>query len=117
MVNERLRHHRLLRGWTLDGVADRLDQLAPTVGKKHLGVTGAMVGKWERGVQQPRGIYRELLCVLYDTTADELGRSSRREWCSKAGGPDVTSATASLMIVGLFHGSTKETPRWPRATG
>jgi hypothetical protein len=28
--------------------------------------------------------------------------SSRREWCSKAGGPDVNSATAGLMIVGLF---------------
>jgi transcriptional regulator with XRE-family HTH domain len=73
VANERLRHHRLLRGWTLDGVADRLDQLAPTIGKKHLAVTGAMVGKWERGVQQPRGIYRELLCVLYETTTDELG--------------------------------------------
>jgi len=54
-------------------VAERLDQLAPMVGKKHLGVTGTMVGKWERGERQPRGIYRELLCVLYDTTADELG--------------------------------------------
>jgi hypothetical protein len=31
-----------------------------------------------------------------------MGRSSRREWCSKAGGPDVSSATAGLMIVGLF---------------
>jgi transcriptional regulator with XRE-family HTH domain len=70
---ESLRHHRLRRGWTLDAVAERLDQLAPTVGKKHLGVTGTMVGKWERGERQPRGIYRELLCVLYDTTADELG--------------------------------------------
>src|SRR5215207_6897169 len=30
------------------------------------------------------------------------GRSSRREWCSKAAEPDVSSATAGLMIVGLF---------------
>jgi hypothetical protein len=27
------------------------------------------------------------------------------EWCSKAAGPDVTSATAGLMIVGLFQQS------------
>jgi hypothetical protein len=45
MPNERLRHHRLQRGWTLDGVAQRLDALAPTVGKKHLGVNGTMVGR------------------------------------------------------------------------
>jgi hypothetical protein len=33
--------------------------------------------------------------------------SSRGWWCSKAAGSDVTSATAGLMIVGLFQGSTK----------
>ena len=72
-ANERLREHRLRRGWTLDAVAERLDQLAPTVGRKHLGVSGTMVGKWERGERQPRGIYRELLCVLYQASTDELG--------------------------------------------
>jgi transcriptional regulator with XRE-family HTH domain len=71
--NERLRNHRLRRGWTLDSTAERLDQLASTLGKGPLGVDGTMVGKWERGERQPRGIYRELLCALYGTTADELG--------------------------------------------
>jgi transcriptional regulator with XRE-family HTH domain len=71
--NERLRHHRLLHGWTLDGVAQRLDALAPTVGRKHLGVNGTMVGRWERGERQPRGIYRGLLAILYDTTTEALG--------------------------------------------
>jgi transcriptional regulator with XRE-family HTH domain len=73
MPNERLRHHRLQRGWTLDGVAQRLDALAPTVGRKHLGVNGTMVGRWERGERQPRGIYRGLLAVLYETTTEALG--------------------------------------------
>jgi transcriptional regulator with XRE-family HTH domain len=73
MPNERLRHHRLQRGWTLDGVAQRLDALAPTVGRKRLGVNGTMVGRWERGERQPRGIYRGLLALLYETTTEALG--------------------------------------------
>jgi tetratricopeptide (TPR) repeat protein len=32
-----------------------------------------MVGRWERGERQPRGIYRGLLAVLYDTTTEALG--------------------------------------------
>ena len=71
--NERLRHHRLPRGWTLDAITQRLDALAPTVGKKHLGVNGTMVGRWERGERQPRGIYRGLLATLYETTTQDLG--------------------------------------------
>jgi transcriptional regulator with XRE-family HTH domain len=71
--NHRLRHQRLLRGWSLETAAEQLDRLAPVVGEKHLGVTGSMFGKWERGVHQPRGINRQLLCVLYEATTDELG--------------------------------------------
>jgi hypothetical protein len=43
--------------------------------------------------------------------------SSSGEWCSKAGGPDVSSATAGLMIVGLIPQTAKETPRWPKGQG
>jgi hypothetical protein len=32
-----------------------------------------MVGRWERGERQPRGIYRGLLAVLYETTTEALG--------------------------------------------
>jgi hypothetical protein len=39
--------------------------------------------------------------------ADQDVRSSSGVWCSKAAWSDVTSATAGLMIVGLFQGSTK----------
>jgi tetratricopeptide (TPR) repeat protein len=71
--NHRLRHQRLLRGWSLETAAEELDKLAPLVGQKHLGVTASMFGKWERGIHQPRGVYRQLLCVLYEATAEELG--------------------------------------------
>jgi transcriptional regulator with XRE-family HTH domain len=71
--NERLRAQRLRRGWTLDSVAERLNQLAITLGHRPLGVDATMVGKWERGIHQPRGINRELLCTLYSATAEELG--------------------------------------------
>jgi transcriptional regulator with XRE-family HTH domain len=72
-VNHRLRDQRLRRGWSLEAAAERLDQLAPQAGVKHLGVTASTFGKWERGVHQPRGVHRELLCLLYDATAEELG--------------------------------------------
>ncbi len=72
-VNHRLRNQRHRRGWSLETAAERLDQLAPMAGVKHLGVTGSTFGKWERGIHQPRGIHRELLCLLYDATAEELG--------------------------------------------
>jgi transcriptional regulator with XRE-family HTH domain len=71
--NHRLRHQRLLRGWSLETAAEELDKLAPLVGQKHLGVTASMFGKWERGIHQPRGVYRQLLCVLSEATAEELG--------------------------------------------
>jgi transcriptional regulator with XRE-family HTH domain len=72
-VNHRLRDQRLRRGWSLETAAERLDQLAPRAGAKHLGVTASTFGEWERGIHQPRGIHRELLCLLYDATAEELG--------------------------------------------
>src|SRR6266540_5209416 len=77
-ANERLRLHRLERGWTLRDVADGLDALAPSeLGKPHLGVTAAMVGDWERGKHRPRPPYPRLLCLLYDASTEELGLYER----------------------------------------
>jgi transcriptional regulator with XRE-family HTH domain len=72
-VNDRLRDQRLRRGWSLETAAERLNQLASAMGEKQVAVTGSAFGKWERGIHQPRGIHRELLCLLYDATAEELG--------------------------------------------
>jgi tetratricopeptide (TPR) repeat protein len=71
--NERLRHHRLQRGWTQENEAEELAALAPALGEKHLPVTGRMVGKWERGEATPKGVYRRGLCLLFGATAEELG--------------------------------------------
>jgi len=72
-VNHRLRNQRLRRGWSLEAAADRVNQLASAMGEKQVAVTGSTFGKWERGIHQPRGIHRELLCLLYDAPAEELG--------------------------------------------
>jgi transcriptional regulator with XRE-family HTH domain len=37
------------------------------------GVTADMVSKWERGERKPSRYYQTKLCLLYDTTADQLG--------------------------------------------
>ena len=66
-------HHRLQRGWTQENEAEELAALAPTLGEKHLPVTGRMVGKWERGEATPKGVYRRGLCLLFGATAEELG--------------------------------------------
>jgi len=69
--NERLRHHRRLRGWTLDEVAEGLHRLS--LGAVELGVDAHMVGRWERGVRRPAPRYVALPCGLFERPADELG--------------------------------------------
>ncbi|TMC01459.1 MAG: helix-turn-helix transcriptional regulator, partial [Chloroflexi bacterium] len=69
--NERLRHQRRLRGWTLDEVAEGLHRLS--MGGSELGVDAHMVGRWERGVRRPAPRYVALLCRLFELPADELG--------------------------------------------
>jgi len=70
--NTSLRQQRLQRSWTLDRVAAELDRLCAREGH-HAGVTGNMVGKWERGLKRPSLFYREKLCALYGATAEDLG--------------------------------------------
>jgi transcriptional regulator with XRE-family HTH domain len=70
-VNERLRHQREIRGWTLDEVAERLHRL-PWDGPEP-GVDGHMVGRWERRLKRPAPRYVTLLCLLYELGPDELG--------------------------------------------
>ena len=70
--NEALRRQRLQRGWTLDRVAEELDRLCEREGR-HAGVTGNMVGKWERGIKKPSLFYQERLRSLYGVPAEQLG--------------------------------------------
>jgi tetratricopeptide (TPR) repeat protein/transcriptional regulator with XRE-family HTH domain len=59
--NERLRQHRLERGWRQSDVAEQLD------------VSHITVQRWERGIQQPSLYYRAKLCELFGLSAQELG--------------------------------------------
>ena len=87
-------------GWILAGEADAdhddlLRRPAEGLGIWDIGAAGEVQGapgSGERGKVAVKGPNQ---------------RSSSGEWCSKAAGSDVILATAGLMIVGLFQGSTK----------
>src|SRR5215469_16322945 len=56
-----LRLARLNKGWTQQNLADLL------------GVSALEVGRWERGEASPHPLYRERLCELFESTAEQLG--------------------------------------------
>jgi tetratricopeptide (TPR) repeat protein len=68
-----LRQHRTLLSLTLEEVAAELGRLAWAHYGVHVGVNADMVGKWERGEKRPSKLYRQLLCLLYQCPAEELG--------------------------------------------
>jgi tetratricopeptide (TPR) repeat protein len=68
-----LRQHRTLLSLTLEEVAAELGRLAWAHYGVHVGVNADMIGKWERGEKRPSKLYRQLLCLLYQCSAEELG--------------------------------------------
>ncbi len=70
--NAFLRQQRLLRGWSLQQVANEICALCEQENRL-VGVTAEMVGKWERGDNKPIPFYREKLCRLYGLSAADLG--------------------------------------------
>src|SRR6266852_6978744 len=56
-----LKVERELRGWSQARLAEAL------------GTTARTVGRWEQGLALPYPYHRELLCVLFGKTAQELG--------------------------------------------
>src|ERR1700736_5469327 len=70
--NALLRQQRLLRGWSLQHVVEQLCSLCQEE-EDVPGVTADMVSKWERGERKPSRFYQTKLCVLYKSTADQLG--------------------------------------------
>jgi transcriptional regulator with XRE-family HTH domain len=68
-----LRQHRALLSLTLEEVAAELGRLAWALNGVHVGVNADMVGKWERGEKRPSKLYRQLLCLLYECSAEKLG--------------------------------------------
>ena len=73
MANERLRAQRLARGWSQEDVVRGLVRVGIEVGERQLGVTRNLVSRWEREGTIPRAPYPKLLCLLFQTSAEELG--------------------------------------------
>jgi transcriptional regulator with XRE-family HTH domain len=73
VVNERLRAQRLALGWSREDVVQGLVRVGIKVGERQLGVTRNLVSRWEREGTIPRAPYPKLLCLLFHTSAKELG--------------------------------------------
>ena len=73
VANERLRAQRLARGWSQEDVVRGLVRVGIEVGERQLGVTRNLVSRWEREGTTPRAPYPKLLCLLFQTSAEELG--------------------------------------------
>jgi transcriptional regulator with XRE-family HTH domain len=71
--NLRLQDYRRRLDLTQEQVADELRRLAWEHFGVRVGVDGQMVSKWERGEKRPSRFYRQLLCLLYSTTEEQLG--------------------------------------------
>jgi transcriptional regulator with XRE-family HTH domain len=76
--NLRLQDYRRRLDLTQDQVADELRRLAWEHFGVRVGVDGQMVSKWERGEKRPSRFYRQLLCLLYTTTEEQLASASWR---------------------------------------
>src|SRR3982074_3696072 len=70
-----LRKARADAQWTQEDVASKLHELAAREDGPdgELCVDAHMIGRWEKGIRTPRPRYRQLLCMLFDRTAGELG--------------------------------------------
>ncbi len=64
--NDLLRRQRLLRGWSLDRLAEEIQ-------KRGGGADSKLIGRWERGEVKPRPYYQEMLIDIYGITANALG--------------------------------------------
>ena len=78
--NMKLRRARESRGWAQADVAGRI------------GAQANMVTRWERGHAFPSPYYRQKLCRLFETSAEELGlvREKRAEHAKEPSLPDLS---------------------------
>ena len=69
----RLQDYRRRLGLTQEQVAEELTRLAWEHFGVRVGADGQMVSKWERSEKRPSRFYRQLLCLLYSSTEEQLG--------------------------------------------
>src|SRR5690349_8592626 len=87
-----LRLIREQRGWSRQGVTDKLNSLIGEHDRK-LPITLAEIGRWERGEHLPHPYWREKLCQVYNRSAIELGLVE-----SEVSGELATTASHGLIL-------------------
>lgn len=71
--NEKLKRARELRGWSQEEFARRVGCLADSLGHRGVVLDVSTISRWERGRNAPSPFYRQLLCLLFEMNAEELG--------------------------------------------
>jgi tetratricopeptide (TPR) repeat protein/transcriptional regulator with XRE-family HTH domain len=77
--NHQLKRARHERGWSLQDMADKIDQLVKQryeIGEQNkysIIIDGKMLSEWERGTSVPRPSARRILCELFGKTPEQLG--------------------------------------------
>lgn len=100
----RIRELRKARGWTQRDLADQVARLAWIRKEERVGITGDMVAKWERGEKRPVRLYRELLCLVFGVSADDLGLGQGTP--ADADGAVAASSTMDSSVLALMDGAT-----------
>ena len=95
-----LRRQRLLRGWSLQRVADEICALAVSDGRMP-GVSAAMVSCWEMGKKKPSPFYQERLCLIYGLAADQLGLMDAAESASGSQFNQKSSRRSFIQTMGV----------------
>src|SRR6266849_1815549 len=111
--SEVLRGLRRVRGWSQEDVVRGLVKVGIDVGERQVGVTRNLVSRWERGVTRPRAPYPKLLCLLFKTTAEELGL------VASSPPPRVTLEDGTIEddverreFLGLFYTAARAATAW-----
>src|SRR5436305_133781 len=106
--NHSLRRERQERGWSLQRVADEILARFPDAP-----VTGAYVGRWERGIRKPRPYYQEKLCMIYGKSASQLGLAPQDDEHDLSAVPTSSSEnmvqSEEVQIFQISQRSTAET--------
>ena len=71
--NQLLINHRKQRGWSQQDLVNELVALGNRTGERNLGLTFKQVSRWEQGWARPRPPYTKLLCLLFESSAQNLG--------------------------------------------
>ncbi len=103
-LNSPLRQQRLLKGWTLERLANEIYELClndPRAGSRG-DINAQMISKWETGKYPPSLYYQEKLSVLYGKSIQKLGFVEEQDTST----PSTTAPTSSTSPTLILNHST-----------